>query len=631
MKVANLFYICVKSDYIADMAARNLFLKSIAGALCILSAAIPGTGSAQSVGPDFQRLDGSFDPVFTVVSDHNGYVWAGTTHGLTRYDSHGSITYVHSESDSTSLCHNTVNTLLCMDADGGILVGTNRGLCRYDPVRDDFKRIEACGTRHIRTLLEHNDSLWVGSSSGLMLLTGYGNGFEKCRAQEIIGNRHITCCCETDGEIYFGTYNKIYRRTDSGKVDEIPIPFLNRWYSNLVCDITPSREEPGTLLLGTEYGLVRFDPVTRRTKMELEDIPVRCFMQCSDGSLWIGTDKGIYKLGADGQCQHIVHESGNAASISDNVVSRIHEDNRGNIWVATDHGVCMTMQSSFYTFVHLRSITGSNEGLAIRAMCKDREGALWLGGKNGLIRVGEDATTWFKSDDGRFDQRISHNKIRSLYADETGVWIASDGGLDLFDYKSRRFRRFTITEPTRRYNSSWMYGICEDDRGRLWISTYEGGVFVVDKRRLLNSSGPSYRADLHFSTENSRFPSNITSKITFNSGLCFVTTDEGTVTIDTETGTVRRLELPEGVQAQALDSDGDRVFLGTNTGLYVWHEDSIREIPGPRLPVWVVTADRERVWAASNAIMSAYDIRSGGGNRSSQDRIQSAVKLPDRR
>lgn len=598
---------------IENMANRKLMLRAITGILSLVLAVMSGTGTAQTVGPDFQRLDGIFDPVFSVVSDRNGYIWAGSTHGLTRYDSHGAVTYVHDPNDSTSLCHNTVNALLCLSRNGGILVGTNRGLCCYDPVLDHFQRIEACGTRHIRTLLEHNDSLWVGSSSGLMLLTGYDRGFGNCRAKEVLAERHIMCSSEADGAIYFGTYNKIYRRTDKGEVLEVPIPLLNRWYSNLVYDIIPSQEIPGTLLLGTEYGLVRFNPETHQTRMELEDIPVRCFMRCSDGSLWTGTDKGIYVFGPGGLRQHLVHESDNAASISDNVVSRIHEDNRGNIWVATDHGVCMTMQSGFYTFVHLRSITGSNEGLAIRTICKDREGALWLGGKNGLIRIGEKGATWFKSDVGSLDQRVSHNKVRSLYADEIGVWIASDGGLDLYDYASHRFRRFTITEPTRRYNSSWMYGICEDDRGRLWISTYEGGVFVVDKHRLLSNPGPSYCADLHFSTANRGFPSNITSKITFNSGLCFVTTDEGTVTIHTETGEIRPIQLPKGVKAQALDSQGDRVFLGTNTGLYIWHEDSIREIPGPRLPVWVVAADKERVWAISDAIISAYDIRSGGG------------------
>ena len=600
--------------------------------LCVLCVCIVCSGYTQSFSPDFQRLDDSFDPVFAVVSDGSGYVWVGTTRGLTRYDAHNSVTYSHRENDPSSLCHNTVNALLRTEY--GILVGTNRGLCLYDPVRDGFSHIEACGTRHIRSLLVHDGRLYVGSSSGLVCLTREGadgdvsaekagragmrekagaadGGFSSCGVRELIRDKHIACCCEAYGSVWVGTYNGIYRLADDG-AESVAIPFFERWHSNLVCDIAAADDGEGSLLLGTEYGMVIFNPSTGRARLDLADIPVRCFMRCSDGGLWVGTDKGIFVFGRDGSRSRILHESGNASSISDNVVSRIHEDERGNIWVATDHGVCMTVQNNFYTFVRLKSITGSDEGLDIRTMCRDCEGALWMGGKNGLIRVGRDGTAWFKSDSGSPSRRISHNKIRSLYADSEGVWIASDGGLDRYGYSSRSFRRFTVTEPSGRYNSSWMYGICEDARGRLWLSTYEGGVFVVDKRRMLAAGGQRYCADLHFSTE-CGLPSNITSKITVNGGRCYVSTDEGMVSIHTAMGEVRPVVLPKGVRAQALDSRDDKVYIGTNTGLYILQNDSVREIPGPRLPIWTVAAGEKLVWTVSDAVMSAYDIETASG------------------
>ena len=113
---------------IENMANRKLMLRAITGILSLVLAVMSGTGTAQTVGPDFQRLDGIFDPVFSVVSDRNGYIWAGSTHGLTRYDSHGAVTYVHDPNDSTSLCHNTVNALLCLSRNGGIQIG--RASCR---------------------------------------------------------------------------------------------------------------------------------------------------------------------------------------------------------------------------------------------------------------------------------------------------------------------------------------------------------------------------------------------------------------------------------------------------------------------------------------------------------------------
>ena len=157
------------------MTASKITLRSVAGGLLILFACFAQEGRSQIASPDFQQFNDSFDPVFAVTSDRNGYIWAGTTHGLTRYDSHRSVTYTHESNNPASLCHNTVNTLLRVeDGNGGVLAGTNRGLCLYDPEHDNFRHLDACGTRHIRALLQHNDSLWGGSSSGLMLLTGYG-------------------------------------------------------------------------------------------------------------------------------------------------------------------------------------------------------------------------------------------------------------------------------------------------------------------------------------------------------------------------------------------------------------------------------------------------------------------------
>ncbi len=605
--LVNLFYICAVLNYgYESMKCVRLILS----ALCLLSLSVSLPASAKTDGPDFIPLYESYSPVFALTSDRNGYVWTGTTRGLVRYDSHSSKSYLHDRNNPRSLNHNTVNVILPTDSgEEGLWVGTNRGLSFYHPETDDFERVEACRATHVRDLLYCGDSLWVCSSSGLLLLTGMENGLNSCKVDHIIKDKHIACCSMTEDGLWFGSYNTLYRQSPDGGITEIPIPSMNNRQSNLIYAVTSSYD-PGKLLLGTEYGLLSYDVGSGKTSVEMPDIPVRCFMHRSNGELWIGTDYGIFIKGAGGGSKyHIVHESGNASSISDNVVSKIHEDVLGNIWVGTDHGVCLTMHSGIYNYHPLRSITHSNDGLVIRTMCRDDEGAVWLGGKNGLIRMNGDDVTWFKADEG--DNRISHNKVRHLYADEVGVWVASDGGLDLYEYSSERFRHFDISERTHEYNLSWMYGICEDSRGRLWISTYEGGVVVIDKMRLLNDNGREYCADMHFVAGNSALPSNITSKITFNAGFCFVATDEGLVTINTVTGEILPAGLPESVTAQALCNDGGKVYIGTNVGLYEWNKGKVNAVPGSRLPIWSVAAEGGHVWTASETVASMYDLEDG--------------------
>ncbi len=587
--------------------------KSLLYLLCPLFVLVSLYARAQNDTPHFSPLYQSYDPVFALTSDSNGYVWTGTVRGLTRYDSHNSVSYVHDKNDPSSLSHNTVNVILpSKDEKGGLWVGTNRGLSFYHPETDNFEQIAACRSAHIRALLCREDSLWVGTSSGLFLMTMMKEDMNSGKVSHLIKDKHIACCVEVDNELWFGSYNTLYRYSSEDGISEMDISFLNNRHSNLICDIACSSDRPGSLLLGTEYGLLCYEPCSGKTEVLIPDISIRCFMRTSTGELWIGTDRGIIiRAVGGGNTIHITHEAGNASSISDNVVSRIHKDVNGNIWVGTDHGVCMTMRHGFYSFHPLRSLTRSNEGLVIRTICRDSLGATWLGGKNGLIRLYKDDVQWFKADKGSSGDRISHNKVRHLYSDENGVWIASDGGLDLYDYHTSQFRHFNIREETDEYNLSWMYGITEDSFGRLWISTYDGGVVVLDKGRLLNHRNGIYYADRHFSVEKSGLPSNIASKIIVEGDLCYVVTDEGLVTVDVQTGEIRPVPLPETLVAQSMCPHNGRMYIGTNAGLYEWDHTETAHIPGSQLPIWNMCAEGGRIWAAGENVVSMYDTEKG--------------------
>lgn len=263
------------------MTASKITLRSVAGGLLILFACFAQEGRSQIASPDFQQFNDSFDPVFAVTSDRNGYIWAGTTHGLTRYDSHRSVTYTHESNNPASLCHNTVNTLLRVeDGNGGVLA---RHQPRTVPLRPRARQFQT--PRCLRNAAHPRPAPAQRLAVGRLLLGtdaahGVRGGTRKgpCR-----GGRqraaHRLALPEADGALYFGSYNKIYQRTADGSVREIDIPFFDRWHSNLICDITSAGDGKGTLLLGTEYGLVRFNPATLETSIEFRTFP--CAASCA--------------------------------------------------------------------------------------------------------------------------------------------------------------------------------------------------------------------------------------------------------------------------------------------------------------------------------------------------------------
>ena len=98
---------------------------------------------------------------------------------------------------------------------------------------------------------------------------------------------------------------------------------------------------------------------------------------------------------------------------------------------------------------------------------------------------------------------LSHNRIRHIYEDrEQQLWIATDGSINRYDYKTHQFVHYNIVDSTVTNNTNWAYYLFEDTDGKLWIATCLGGIFVVDKQKLVQSSGGTYIAEQNYSTRN---------------------------------------------------------------------------------------------------------------------------------
>ena len=80
--------------------------------------------------------------------------------------------------------------------------------------------------------------------------------------------------------------------------------------------------------------------------------------------------------------------------------------------------------------------------------------------------------------------------------------MATDGSISRYDEESRQFIPYSIVDSTRRYNTNWAYGLFEDKNGKLWVATCLGGIFVVDKHKLLHASTHPYVAEGTYSIHN---------------------------------------------------------------------------------------------------------------------------------
>jgi ligand-binding sensor domain-containing protein len=116
----------------------------------------------------------SYTEVNAFAQDRSGYIWMGTSNGLSRYDGQNCILFEHDPLDSNSLSDNGILSLLA-DTSGVLWVGTRRGLDRFDPTTTKWTRYlhdsendSSVSHDRINTIYEDRTGvLWVGTAHGL--------------------------------------------------------------------------------------------------------------------------------------------------------------------------------------------------------------------------------------------------------------------------------------------------------------------------------------------------------------------------------------------------------------------------------------------------------------------------------
>lgn len=150
-----------------------------------------------------------------------------------------------------------------------------------------------------------------------------------------------------------------------------------------------------------------------------------------------------------------------------NTVQAICQTRDGYLWLGTQEGLVRFDGVRFTVFD--KSNTPELTQNTILALSEDRQGALWVGVRGeGLLRFKDGRFSAFTPRDG-----LSSDRVRSLYADREGtLWIGTTGG-GLNRFRDGRFTSFTTKDGL---SSDEVVAISEDREGNLWIGTYGGGL-----------------------------------------------------------------------------------------------------------------------------------------------------------
>ena len=446
--------------------------------------------------------------------DNDGSMWIGTEGGgLDRFDpgtgkfAHYNHRRVAPDSKSNDIVYSVFE-----DSRGNMWVGTQGGVEIFDREKKTFnhylsryENLKGLSHGSVKAILEdRRQNLWIGTEDGLTLITYPPDG-----------NASVTRYVNEFANPYSLSYNNIYSifEDESGSI----------WigtYGGGVNRVDPQKQRFAHF----------FENPNNSNSLSSND--VSSIFEDSGGILWIGTsDGGLNRFDSTNRRFSVYKtEENNPESISSNDVTALHEDQRGLLWIGTWGGgisVFDRAKESFSRYTYKEGTAIGPRSNDIFCFCQDRAGNLWIGTWKGglnLFRPGKKEFAYYLNDprDGksissngvtfiypdikdenilwvgmyssgleRFNRQtgvfehyshipgtlnsLSHNSVLSIYISPPKpeiVWVGTyGGGLNLFNQQSNKWHAYT--EEDGLCNNT-IYGILEDQKGNLWLSTIKG-------------------------------------------------------------------------------------------------------------------------------------------------------------
>ena len=393
------------------------------------------------------------------------------------------------------------------DGEGILWLGTDRGACRSDDGKLSClgERDGLPGERVLALNQDDRGRLWIGTEGGLVF---YEDG-ELTPALATVGKKIQALFADVEGEMWIGTDDGLYRYGKEGAADEIRRIDTgggdfraihqdregNLWFGTQESGISrfdggqfavlaADGEGQAELVRGLADsggglwfasaggGVLRYDGA-RLTKRETGG-EVLCMLEDADGSIWLGTPEGVYRLdGSD------VRRWGEEDGLGGDEVRMIFQDRDGEMWFATSGGVS---RYDGEQFEQLTAADGMVDG-GVRVVFQDRDGGMWFGTDEGWVsRYDGEGFESFQLHFYTVAQGRVRRGIRSIGQDSQGkVWIATDGG-GVSRYDSTGLVTFTTADGL---GHDAVVDVQEDAQGRIWFATDGGGVTRYDSTGLV--------------------------------------------------------------------------------------------------------------------------------------------------
>ncbi len=449
--------------------------------------------------------------VNAIYKDQKGFMWFGTTAGLSRYDGYEFKVFQHNSKDSTSLPDGYIVKIF-----GGpgeeLWIKSNRGFIIYHRLTEQFERfqdkhfqeykipggylreIKSNGRGKFYFYIENQGIYCYDTKSKITtaytpksgLIGSLSLGLISDFAEDLKGNLWVVYANGLLEKFNLKTQKVTGRYFD---VNKRWGPQENTFSLSLDAQGNIFIYSPGNLF-GLYYLNVASDKFLYFGKKQdhsgLSSNNVSDVLEGENGDIWIGTDHGGINIldKRTNKLTYILSKEEDSRGLSDNSVASLYRDNTGIIWIGTAKKGLYYYHKNIYKFPRNEYLT-ANKSLQkdVNAFAEDKNGNLWIGTNgSGLMylnrRTGEIKN--YRNDPAN-PNSLSSDIVVSLCIDHSGMlWIGTYlGGLNSFD--GHKFTSFRHSSDPYSLSDNRIYALLEDSSGRLWVGTLNGGLDLFDR------------------------------------------------------------------------------------------------------------------------------------------------------
>ena len=569
-------------------------LKHIFIALALLLLPSTASASAEYIFKTIDARNGlTSSQVNCIIKDSRGFMWFGTPAGLYRYDGYQFKHFQSDSQDGSSLPDSYIESIQ-ETRNGDIWVKTSAGYCIYDPKQETFERdmhqmFTKLGIRDVPTIiyLDHNQNLWgyipkrgvicINLQQQLQYEFAYsensyrideGNicSIGECKDGTILVYEDgLIICCSVSPQQHIVWTNRDLASQHLRKTNTLKIfadQMDNLWlYGQGTLFVYNKQVNQWDTTIGNSLGLTG----------QGVDHAVNSMGGDHNGNVWIGTSRnGLMRTNVNThQMEQVPLKTMNTQRFPGNNadILSIYIDNTDLLWTGTAKSGVAFLGNNIYKFETkmMNDITAmaldsagnvwygtSDDGLyehdnyslasqKVSALAYTKDGSLWVGSKqNGVTRIKNGTTQIYSVARDSTRRTMIDDHINDLETDNTGnLWIATDGGLQVYNTRLDQFSNYTKENGKIRYNN--ITSLHYASGNRMLIGTAEGLI-------VMNISTSEMTYLVGNTTSLKKFTNNYVTQVFEDSrGLIWVGTREGVNVLNLESDELDHLTERQGI------------------------------------------------------------------------------------